>query len=200
MVDYTVSAVFDLIAHQRVTHPNSVYGAARTTTDMLYALINIHHGFRQAGANTNPGSFYVQVRLEAKDDQWTTVAQFTTTSATTVTEALTAVEPLGETVLAVASTAGFAANDYIYVDDATADTDDEWHQLDVIVANTSLNLIDGLVAAKAIGDDAFSDAEHFSIRLNLAGVAQYRVIYKHEGAVGMDTAIWVRGIEVTDIG
>ena len=158
----------------------------------------MHHGFIEAGANTNPGSFYVQIRLESVNDQWVTVAKFTTTTNTTVEEALTATEAIGVTSLACASTTGFVADDYIYITDATGDTDDEWHQLDVIVANTSLELVEGLVAAKASGDDAFSDAEHFFYDLNLAGIAQYRVIYKHEGATGMNTAVWVRGIEVTD--
>lgn len=198
MADYTVSSVFDLIAHQHVTHPESVYGAARTATDMLGVRIAIHHGFIEAGANTNPGSFLVQTRLEAVNDQWVTVAEFGTTSNTTVTEALTATEAIGVTSLACASTTGFAANDYIYITDATGDTDDEWHQLDAIVADTSLELTEGLVAAKASGDDAYSDAQHFAMYLDLAGVAQYRVIYKHEGGTGMNTAIWVRGIEVTD--
>lgn len=198
MADPTVTAVFDLIGHQRLTHPNSVYGSARTATDMLSVLIHMHHGFIEAGANTNPGSFYVQTRLENVNDQWVTVAKFTTSGATTVAEALTATEPTTETVLAVADTTGFLADDYIYITDATGDTDDEWHQLDKIVGATSLDLVEGLVAAKASGDDAYSDAEHFAMLLDLYGVAQYRVIYKHEGGTGMDTAIWVRGIEITD--
>lgn len=198
MADFTVSSVFDLIAHQHVTHPNSVYGSARPATDMLFARIAIHHGFIEAGANTNPGSFYIQTRLEAAVDQWVTAFKITATDATIVTEALTATEPIGEKVLACASTTGFAANDYIYVTDVTGDTDDEWHQLDKIVTDTTLDIIDGLRAAKASGDDAFSDAQHWEYLLDLAGVAEYRVFYKHEGGTGMNSAIWVRGIEVTD--
>jgi hypothetical protein len=165
---------------------------------MLGVRIAMHHGFIEEGTNTNPGSFFVQTRLENVDDQWVTAAQFTVTAAAIAAEALTATEPVAEVSLAVTSTTGFAADDYIYITDATGDTDDEWHQLDKIVADSSLELIEGLVAAKASGDDAYSQAEHFSMYLDLAGVAQYRVIYKHEGSTGMDVAVWVRGIEVTD--
>ncbi len=198
MADYTVTSVFDLIAHQHVTNPNSVYGAARTATDMLAVRISIHHGFIETGANTDPGSFYIQTRLEDVDDQWETVAKIKMTNATVVDEALDAIE--GSTVksIAVTLTAGFAEGDEVYITDATADTDDEWHKIDVIVADTSIELIDGLVNGKEVDDVIYSDAEHFPYLLDLTGVAQYRVIYKNEGGTALNSAIWVRGIEVTD--
>lgn len=203
MADYTVSAQFDLIAHQEHTHSTTakaITGTARTSTDMLGVLIHMHHGFVEAGANTNPGSFYVQTRLSTGDDEWVNVAQFTTTDATTVSEAMTATEPVGEVTLACASTTGFANGDLIYVQDTTTATDSEWHQVDHIVTNTSIDILeDGLVVQKDSSDVIFSDAEHFSMYLDLAGVADYRVVYLHNGAVGMNTAVWVTGIEVTDI-
>jgi len=200
MADFTQAGVTDAIAHTHVTHPNSVYGSPITPTGgALWAQVHMHHGFFEAGANTNPASFYVQTALGTTGEEWTTVAQFTVTDATVVDEVMTGAESAGEVLLAVAATAGFAANDYVYITDVTADTDDEWHQVDIIDANTSIDLTEGLVNTKASGDTIFSDAEHFSMQLDLSGVARWRVIYKNEGATAMDTAVWVRYIEVTDI-
>jgi hypothetical protein len=200
MADFTQAAVADAIAHQHVTHANSVYGSAKTpTAGALWAEIHMLHGFIQDTANTNPGSFYVQTTLLTTDEAWLTVAQFTTFNGTPVTEALTATEPSSETVLAVASTTGFAANDYIYVQDAGTATDSEWHQLDIISAPSSVTLTEGLVVGKDASDFIFSNAEQFRMQLDLSGVARWRVIYKHEGATGADTAIWAHYIEVTDI-
>ena len=198
MADYTVTSVFDLIGHQRVTNPNSVYGSIKTATDMLSVRIAMHHGFIETGANTDAGSFYIQTRLEAVDDQWITVQKFMVTDATVVDEALDATEAATVKSIAVTLTAGFAEGDEVYITDGDADTSDEWHLIDVIVADTSIELVDGLVAGKVAGDDFYSDAEHFDYKLDLEGVAQYRVIYKNEGGTALNSAIWVRGIEVTD--
>jgi hypothetical protein len=200
MADFTQAAIADALAHQEVTHPNSVYGSSITpTAGALWAQIHMHHGFIEAGANTNPASFYIQTNLGTSKESWVTVAQFTATSATVVLENLTATEPIDETVLAVASTTGFAANDYIYVHDVNTAANSEWHQVDKIVSNTSIDIIGGLVVAKDTSDNVYSDAENFSMLLDLSGAVRWRVNYKSEGSSAMNTAIWVRYIEVTDI-
>lgn len=202
MSDYTVSAQFDLLAHQELTHSATLaaaVGTARTATDMLGVHIHMHHGFIEgAQANTNPGSFYVQTRLNAAGDEWVTVAQFITTNATPVTEQIQTGEAATSTTILVTSTTGFANGDYIYIDDADAVGDSEWHQIEYITTDTSVELFDGLVNGKDSDDYIYSDAEHFSMYLDLAGIADYRVCYRHNGATGANTAIWVTGIEVTD--
>ena len=199
MADFTQGSLTDAIAHAEVTHPNSVYGSSLTpTAGALWAQIHIHHGFIEAGANTNAGSFYIQTNLGTTNENWVTVAQFTTTTATTVIENMTATEPIGEVTMAVASTTGFAANDYIYIQDVGTAANSEWHQVDLIVSNTSIDLTEGLVVQKDTSDNIFSDAENWSFRLDLSAVARWRVTYKHEGATGMNTAIWVNFIEATD--
>lgn len=199
MADYTVTPVFNLIAHQHITHPNSVVGADRTpAVGSIGVNIEMFHGFTEAVANTNPGSFIVQQRLEAADDQWDKVAEFTVSDATPADEALDAQEVAGTVSLAVTLTAGFSPGDEIYITDDTADTASEWHTIDRIVTDTSIELTDGLVNQKEIGDNCFSDAQTIRFHLNLAGVLEYRVLYKAEGAIGANTAIWVRAVEYTD--
>ena len=101
---------------------------------------------------TNQG---ISKRKAQVNDQWMTVVPFTTSDGTSATSALDATEAIGVTELSITSSASFAADDYIYVDDATADTDDEWHTIVGIDLNaTDLTIAEGLVAAKASGDDA----------------------------------------------
>lgn len=202
MADFSTASLKDAIAHQAVTHPNSVYGLAggpiTPTAGAMWAKIHMHHAFIEAAANTNAGSFFVQTNLGITNENWVTEAQFTVFAGTPVTEALTATEPIGEVILVVASTTGFAADDYIYVQDAGTEADSEWHQVDKIVSNTSVDLTEGLVKAKDSSDFMWGNAENFPWRLDLSGVVRWRVIYKNEGATGANTAIWVEYIEVTD--
>jgi len=202
MAVFSQASVADAIDHQHVTHPQSVYGSSITpTAGAMWAIIHIHHGFIEATANTNPGSFYVETNLGTTNESWMTVQPFTTTDAAPVIENLTATEPIGEAVMTVASTTGFVANDYIYVEDAGTAADSEWHQVDRLdTVGTDITLTQGLVAAKDTSDNLYTEAEHFSMLLDLSGVVRWRVNYKHEGATGANTAIWVRFIEVTAFG
>lgn len=198
MAVFTRGSLTDAIGHQEITHPNSVIGSPITpTVGAMWADIHLHHAFIEAGANTNPASFYIQKNLGTTNENWVTEREITVLSATAVIENMTATEPIGETVLAVASTTGFLANDYIYIQDVGTATDSEWHQVDIIVSNTSIDLTEGLIVAKDTSDNIFSHAENFPHRLDLSGVVRWRVIYKNEGATAMNTAIRVNFIEVT---
>lgn len=201
MADFTQAAVTDTIPHQLISHANSVYGTPIAETDgNLWAQIHMHHAFIQATVNTDPASFYVQTTVETTDESWLTVAQFTVFDGTPVTEPVQeTLVSIGETDITVASTTGLAANDLIYIQDVGTEADSEWHQLDRIVANTTIHLVDGVVSAFDSSDLIWSDAEHFSMQLDLSGIARWRVIYKNEGGTAADTAIWVRHIVVTDI-
>ena len=201
MTDFTVTTIADNIAHQRLAHPGHVIGTTEVpAVGSFLAKIWMYHALHEATANTNPGAFYVQTRGEAVNDQWANVAVFTTSNGTSATSALTATEAIGVTELAITSSASFAPGDYIYVDDATGDTDDEWHTIVGIDLNaTDLTIAEGLVAAKASGDDAWPLAQMFYHSLDLAGVLQWRVVYIHRGGTGANVALWVRFVEVTDI-
>ena len=57
-----------------------------------------------------------------------------------------------------------------------------------------------VVVAKDTSDNIYSQAETFTMRLDLSGVARWRVIYLNEGGTSVDSAIWVRHIEVSSFG
>jgi len=201
MADFSQAAVADAMAHVEVDHPESVFGSSITpTAGALWAVIHMHHALREVGDNANPQSFFVQTNLGTTDESWTTVAQFTATDdSTIVTEAMTATEASAEVAMAVASTTDFLANDYIYIQDTTTAANSEWHQIDRIQADAFIHLTAGLVTGKDNADIIWSNAETFTMTLDLSGISRWRVIYKSEGAAAMNSAIWVRYIEVTDI-
>ena len=185
-----------VLAHQAITHPDTVKGSAQDVSTKLAATILCFHASVEAAANTNPGSFFVQVSGAASgDEDWATIAQFPAMVSTADTEAMTATEPAAETVLACASTTGFVAGDNLYIQDASVVADGEWGKCQEIVTNTSINLIDGLTTQKDNADVIWNDAEIFAASLDLTAVSRLRVVFQHEGAAGAN--VHVKALMVT---
>jgi len=178
----------EVLAHQAATHPTTIVGSAIDCRTKRAAVIHLYHGYVEAAADTNPGLFLVQVRPDAGDgaatEHWITVRKLTAKGTTPDTEAMTATEPVGETVLACASTTGFAVEDELYIQDTTTLADSEWATLKTFVANTSVNLIDGLTVQKDSADVIWNDASKFVVGLDLNGMESFRVVWTHEGAAG----------------
>jgi hypothetical protein len=196
MAALTKSQGIDVLTHQAVTHPDTVKGDAQNVATHFSATLVMFHALVEATANTNPGSFHVQVSPESSgNESWATVAQFTANNSTADTEAMTATEPVGETVLAVASTTGFAANDILYIQDAGTLADSEWARCKEFVSNTSIDLVDGLTVAKDSSDVIWNDANVFVAQLDLTSVGRLRVIFQHEGVTGAN--VHVKAIMVT---
>ena len=177
-----------VISHQAATHPTTIVGSAVDCRTKRGVTIQMWHGYVEATADTNPGSFKVQVRPDAGDgtatEHWQTVYTATAKGTTPDTEAMTATEPQGETVLACASTTGFAVGDLLYVQDTGTLADSEWGECKTFVSNTNIQLIDGLTTQKDSSDVIWNDAAHFVCSLDLSGIESFRVIWTHEGATG----------------
>jgi hypothetical protein len=178
----------EVLAHQAATHPTTIVGSAIDCRTKIAATVFLYHGYVEATADTNPGKFLVQVRPDAGDgavlEHWITVAELPAAGTTPDTEAMTATEPAAETVLAVASTAGFAVEDELYIQDTTTVADSEWAKLRTLATNTSLTLIDGLTNQKDSADVIWNDARKWVVPLDLNGVESFRVVWTHEGATG----------------
>lgn len=189
------------LTHQAITHPDTVKGSAQDASGKLAVTILMFHASVEATANTNPGSFYVQASGSAAgDEDWATIAQFTAQVSTADTEAMTATEPAGETVLAVASTTGFVATDNLYIQDTGTLADSEWAKCQEIVANVSIDLIDGLTNQKDSADVIWNDAEIFPCQLDLTSISRWRVVFQHEGAVGANVHVKALAITGDSIG
>lgn len=177
-----------VLTHQAATHPITIVGSSISALTKRAVLIFMYHAYVEAAADTNPGKFKVQVRPDAGDgsvnEHWITVAEYVAKGTTPDTEAMTATEPIGETVLAVASTTGFVAEDLLYIQDAGTLADSEWAECQEIVTNTSIDVIDGLTVAKDSADVIWNDASKFVCALDLHANESYRVVWSHEGATG----------------
>ena len=189
------------LAHQAVTHPNTVVGSALDVSTKLALTLQLYHASVEATANTNPGKFLVQVSgASSGNEDWSTVAEFDATISTADTEAMTATEPIGEKALAVAATAGFVANDILYIQDAGTVGDGEWARCREIVTNTTIDLVDGLTNAKDASDVIWNDADIWTVQLDLTAIARYRVVFIHEGAVGANAHIKAMAVYGNSIG
>jgi hypothetical protein len=177
-----------VLAHQAATHPTTIVGSWIDCRSKRAAVIFMYHGYVEAAADTNPGSFKVQTRPDAGDGSVTehasTLVPFTAKGTTPDTEAMTATEPVGETVMAVASTTGFAVDDILYIQDTGVLADSEWAECRTFSANTSITLIDGLTNQKDSSDVIWNDGSRFVCGLNLNGIESFRVVWSHEGAAG----------------
>ncbi len=182
------TAAVEVLAHQAATHPTTIVGASMNAATKLKVTLFLFHGYVEATADTNPGKFLVQVRPEvggsAVNEHWITVAEITARGTTPDTEAMTASEPAGETSLAVASTTGFAVDDELYIQDTGTLADSEWARCKTFVANTSIELIDGLTNAKDNADVIWNDATKAVVTLDLEAGENYRVVWTHEGTTG----------------
>lgn len=176
------------ISHQAATHPTTIVGSAVDCRTKRAATIFLYHGYVEAAADTNPGKFLVQIRPDAGDgsvtENWVTVVELSAKGSTPDTEAFTATEPVGETTLACASTAGFAVEDELYLQDTGTLADSEWAKCKTFVANTNVQTIDGLTNQKDSSDVIWNDASKFVVTLDLNAVESFRVVWTHEGAAG----------------
>lgn len=183
------------LAHQAVTHPATVVGSALDVSTKLAATLLLFHASVEATANTNPGKFLVQVSgASSGNEDWVTVYEFDATISTADTESMTATEPIGETVLAVAATAGFVANDLLYIQDASVVADGEWNRCQEIVTNTSIDLVDGLTTQKDSSDVIWNDADKFVCQLDLTSIGRVRVVFQSEGATSANCHIKAQAV------
>ena len=87
----------EVIVHQAATHPTTIVGSAIDCRTKMAATLFLYHGYVEAAADTNPGSFKVQVRPDAGDgavlEHWITVFTGTAKGTTPDTEAMTATVP-----------------------------------------------------------------------------------------------------------
>lgn len=181
----TKTAGTTLLTHQAVTHPDTVKGSATDVSTKLGATVFLFHASVEAAANTNSGVFRIEGSAAASgDEDWATLYTVAATVSTADTEAMTATEPVGETVLAVASTTGFVAGDILYIQDTGTVADSEWAVCQEIVSNTSINLIDGLTNQKDSSDVIWNDADRWAIYVDLGAITRIRVVFQHEGATG----------------
>lgn len=193
MPDYTQSSPIDVIERQSVTHPDTILGVPQDADGKLGVNLAFFHGYLEGAPNTNPGRFLVQTTAEASSDEgWVTVREIRANSGSPVSQTPSGITG-GNQILTMDDTAGYAAGDVCFYETST---DGEWCMIQEIDPDVSITLMNPLTESHT-GSDIFRNlAQAVSFFLELKGVARYRVLFLHQGSVGVDAAIWVRGIEV----
>jgi hypothetical protein len=179
----------ELLAHQAATHPTTIVGTPIDVETKRAVAVHLYHGYVEATADTNFGSFLIQLRYDdhaspGNTENWVTVVDVPAAGTTPDTEAMTATEPAGETTLACASTTGFAVGDLLYIQDTGTLADSEWARCKTFVSNTNIQLIDGLTTQKDSADVIWNDATVRRLVIGVETAKSLRVVWTHEGATG----------------
>ena len=177
-----------LLAHQAVTHPATVKSDAVSVANIRRVRIELFHAIVEAEANTNPQTLHIQTNMLGADvEDWVTVVPIKVSNATPATEALTATEPVGETELAVTSSSGFAAEDIVYIQNATL-ANSEWQLVQELATTpTRIILVDGLEFEQSATSTLWGSAQRFSVEINTEGIAEFRAVYMSEGGTAANT-------------
>lgn len=179
-------------AHVAVTHGSSAFklGVEIDVANDLDVSGVLEHAYVEAIANAKPATFFIMANPnDSGDEGWYKLLQFDTSTIIAPTEVLSGSEAVGQTVLEVASTTGFAIHDIIYVQGATL-ADGEWHRIIRIVTNTSITIAHGLANAKVNTDTIWGQAEQFPFSLNVSSYKRLKVDYNNELATtGSNTHI-----------
>jgi len=181
-----------IIAHALVTHPGTVIGAAQAVATAIQVTLFLDQGFVEAAVNTNPASWLIQVSAQSSgDEDWYTIQEILLSeNGTPADENLTATEAIGEDELAMVATTGFAAGEYVYIQDTGTLANSEWGLIQALLTGpVRMHLLDGLTTGKDSSDTAWGQAERNIVTLNLESIARYRVVYMHAGAAGANTHI-----------
>ena len=112
------------------------------------------------------------------NEDWTTLVEFIGPTGTADLEALSGSEAIGQTVLEVASTTGYEADEsrWVFLEDVGAVADSEMLLQVSHVANTSITVQDGLTVAKDSSDQLSNIAQNYVINIPFAA-SRVRVIY-----------------------
>lgn len=123
----------------------------------------------------------VEVQISSNssgDEDWTTLTSFISPTGTASSENPSGSEAIGQTVIEVASTTGFVADEtrWIFIEDVGTVADSEMLLLVSAITDTSITVQDGLTVAKDSSDVIFNIAQNYSIDIPFAA-NRVRVIY-----------------------
>lgn len=189
-----------LLAHAALTHPGSkVSDAAISVAGDIGAKIYLFHANVEVTANATGVRYLVQITPDSSGDKhWQTEDTLITDTVAAVTEALTATEPVGEVVLAVASTTGISIHDEIYIVNTTL-ANSEWAEVDDVITDTSVTILHGLTTEQtAAASDIWTQAERQGTYVNLTGVNRLRGSVVHRATTGSNIQFYMTALRFTD--
>lgn len=197
MADYTQAAVDTLLAHQAITHPDTIVGSAFSVATNLFATAWIQIGRVET---TTPVEITIKIQgtpEAAGNEDWQDIIVWETNITAADNETLSGAEAPGSTSLGVAATAGFEVGQYIYIQDTGTLADSEWAEIHEVVANTSLEILDGLTNAKDNADIVYNEAERFKLQIDCSGLSRVRAVIVNEAATGPNIHVIGKLLRVT---
>jgi hypothetical protein len=199
MSNFTQSATQTLLDHQAIAHPANVVGSAIDCSTWLSCQVTAFIGNIETTANATGVGFIIQGSIETSGNDWIDLVRFAGSTTAAETEALTATEPIGETILALASTTNLLVGSFIYINDETSVATSEWGEIVKVTTNTSITLMDGLLVEKVSGDDVYTQAQRFSALVMCDGLKRIRAVVVHQAATGSDIRVLCTAVGCTDI-
>lgn len=188
------------LSHQALAHPGMLEGTPAAVATYLEGTITVKIANVETTANAVGAKVWIQGSFETSgDDAWFDLIPDEGGTTAAETEALTATEPVGETVLACASTTNLVVGDWIYVQDASVVGDGEWHKIVAVEANVSITIAYGLANQKDSSDFIWTEADIFTYHINCVALKRVNVLVVHESATGSNLHILVEGVFATDI-
>ena len=128
-----------VLAHQLVTHPATVVSTAQSVTTAIEVTLVLDQGFVEVAVNTDPATWFIDVSVvDTGDEDWSTLQEILLNeSGTPADEGISGVEGIGQKVIEVSLTAGFGAQDQVYIQDTGVVVDGEWARVAKIVTDTT---------------------------------------------------------------
>lgn len=207
MADYT-EAESTLLAHQEHTHLVTDVIEKGSEVDVrtnLSATWYVHHANIQTTPNAQGVRYILQGRPEGSgagdnDIGWVDLVVFQTSTVAAALAEITGTEAIGQTSLEVDAdpSSDFDSGADVYVHDAGTVADGEWHKCDHSTSGAVI-IMDGLIKAKDLDDEIWTNAEHFSALVDLDGIAYVRAIMVHLAATGSDIVFKSTLRRATDI-
>lgn len=200
MSDFTQVA-HSLLTHAALTHPANIIGTPQSVASYLSGDIYVWVANVEVTANAAGAGVFILGTYNGSDDEdWHVLREFLGTTTAAETEAMTATEPVGETVMAVASTTNLVVGGTIYLQDVGAIGDGEWAQIVAVVTNTSVTLMHGLGTEKDNSDFIWSQAERFHHHIsNAGGLSRVAVVIVHQAATGSNLHVKAESLWASDI-
>ncbi len=189
-----------LLAHAALTHPgNKVSDGAVNVIGDIGAMVYTNHANVEATANATGVSYLIEINAEASnDDHWHTVDEIITGTTAAADEALDATEPVGEVVIAITLTAGFAIDQQIYIVHTTL-ASSEWARLVDLITDTSITILYGLTTDQtAAASTLWTQAERHATYVNLTGASRLRGTVIHRAATGSNIQFYMSALRFTD--
>ncbi len=145
-------------------------GAINDVSDMYSAMVHIDVALSSVTAHTGTKIIVQVSSAESGDEDWTTLTDFIGPDGTANSENPSGSEAIGQTVIEVASTTGFEADEtrWIFIEDVGTVANSEMLLLVSHVSNTSITVLDGLTVAKDSSDVIFNIAENYVIEIPMS--------------------------------